>query len=72
MKKMKQKKDISTENFNLLLNAKDLESKAELQWRLSPSIALIILVLLSIPLSRSSQGKGQYGGLVLGILIYMI
>ena len=65
-------KDISTENFNLLLNAKDLESKAELQWRLSPSIALIILVLLSIPLSRSSPRQGQYGGLVLGILIYMI
>jgi len=64
--------DISTENFNFLLNAQDLKSKAELQWRVSPSIALIILVLLSIPLSRSSPRQGQYGGLVLGILIYMI
>ena len=64
--------DISIENFNLLLNATDLESRAELQWRLSPSIALVILVLLSIPLSRASPRQGQYGGLVLGILIYMI
>jgi len=64
--------DISIENFNLLLSAADLESRAELQWRLSPSIALIILVLLSVPLSRASPRQGQYGGLVLGILIYMI
>ncbi len=70
--KNEEDRDISTENFNLLLNAQDLKSKAELQWRVSPSIALIILVLLSIPLSRSSPRQGQYGGLILGILVYII
>jgi len=64
--------EISTQDFNDLLERHDLKSRAEIQWRLSPSVALVILVLLSVPLSRASPRQGQYGGLVLGILIYMI
>ncbi len=45
---------------------------AEVQWRISPAIALIILVFLAIPLSKSSPRDSRYTGLILGILIYMI
>jgi len=64
--------NISAESFNTLLDRPDLESKAEVQWRLSPPIALLILVFLAVPLSKASPRQGQYGGLVLGILVYMI
>ena len=64
--------NISTESIDALLGRQDVESKAEVQWRLSPPIALLILVFLAVPLSKASPRQGQYGGLVLGVLVYMI
>ena len=61
-----------TKSFNELILNDSILSKSELQWRLSPPIALIILVLLAVPLSKSSPREGQYGGLVIGVLIYLV
>ena len=65
-------KGFETKNFIELSNNQSILSKSELQWRISPSIALLILVLLAVPLSKSSPREGQYGGLVIGVLIYLI
>lgn len=70
-KKVK-KVDLNLENIEFLYKQNTLQANAEIQWRYSPSIALIILVLLSIPLSKVSPRQGQYGGIIFGILIYMI
>ena len=71
-KSSKEINNISIENINTLLSRSDIESKAEVQWRLSPPIALLILVFLAVPLSKASPRQGQYGGLMLGVLLYMI
>ncbi len=61
-----------TKNFNELIMDDSVASMSELQWRVSPAIALIILVLLAVPLSKSSPREGQYGGLIIGVLIYLV
>ena len=55
-----------------LLNAGNLEAIAELQWRLSPAISVIVLGLLAIPLSHSEPREGRGIRIVLGILIYLL
>jgi len=55
-----------------LLNADNLEAIAELQWRLSPAITVIVLGLLAIPLSHSEPREGRGIRIVLGILIYLL
>ena len=61
-----------TKSFMQLIFNDSVFSRSELQWRISPPIALIILVLLAVPLSKSSPREGQYGGLVIGVLIYLV
>lgn len=53
-----------------LLFTSDPEDAAEIQWRLSPAIAAIVLGLLAIPLSHSAPREGRGGRAVLGILAY--
>jgi lipopolysaccharide export system permease protein len=55
-----------------LLIADDPFDKAELQWRISVPLALLVLMVLAVPLSRSAPRQGRYGGLAAGVLIYII
>ena len=48
------------------------EEIAEIQWRVSPAIAVVVLGLLAIPLSHSSPREGRGGRVVLGILAYTV
>lgn len=48
------------------------ESFAELQWRLSPAISIIVLGLLAIPLAHSEPREGRGFRVVLGILVYIL
>ena len=50
----------------------DVESIAELQWRLSPAISVIILGFLAIPLAHSEPREGRGVRIVLGILVYIL
>jgi len=43
---------------------------AEVQWRVSPAIAAIVMGLLAIPLSHSAPREGRGGRALLGILAY--
>jgi len=48
------------------------ENVVEIQWRIAPALAAIILGLLAIPLSHSAPKEGRGGRAVLGILAYMV
>ena len=55
-----------------LLGSHDLKQIVELQWRLSVPLSVMVLVFLSVPLSRMSPRKGRYGGLVMPVLVFVI
>ncbi len=55
-----------------LLAKRDTASIAELQWRLSIPLSAIVLVLLALPLSRTSPRQGRYGKLALAVLVYIL
>ncbi len=55
-----------------LLQSGHLEDIVELQWRVSVPISVIVLVLLSVPLSRVAPRSGRYGGVVLSVLVFLV
>lgn len=55
-----------------LLESRASVDRAELQWRLSAPLSLIVLALLAVPLSRSSPREGRYARIGVGLLIYVI
>ncbi|MGJ8669077.1 MAG: LPS export ABC transporter permease LptF [Oceanococcus sp.] len=48
------------------------EDIAELQWRLSAPLAVILLALLAVPLSKTDARSGRYGKVGLGIVSYIV
>lgn len=55
-----------------LLERLDSAAVAELQWRASSPISLLVLMLLAVPLSRTRPRQGRYSGLFNAILVYVI
>lgn len=49
-----------------------LSAKAELQYRLSVPMAIIIFALLSVPLARSQPRKDVYGRIAMAVLVYFL
>ncbi|MDX1512650.1 MAG: LPS export ABC transporter permease LptF [Gammaproteobacteria bacterium] len=45
---------------------------AELQWRLSLPLSVIVLCMLAVPLSRTSPRQGKYAKLFTAVIIYFI
>lgn len=45
---------------------------AELQWRLSLPVSVIVLAMLAVPLSRTSPRQGKYAKLFTAVIIYFI
>ena len=66
--------DISQEAVSSakILLSNDPKDAAEIQWRLSPALAAIVLGLLAIPLSHSAPREGRGGRALLGILAYSV
>jgi len=56
----------------VLLGVNDPTYQAELQWRISLPLSVILLAILAIPLSHTTPRKGQYSSIFLGILVYLI
>ena len=54
-----------------LLDSADPQARAELQWRISAPVSLIVLALLAVPLSRASPREGRYARIGAGLLIYI-
>lgn len=57
---------------HLLWAAQIPSLQAELQWRLSLPLSVILLAALAVPLSYTTPRQGQYAKIVTGILIYLI
>jgi lipopolysaccharide export system permease protein len=55
-----------------LLQSNNLEEIAELQWRFSTPLSIILLALLGIPLSRSTPRQGKYARAPLAIIIFAV
>jgi len=55
-----------------LIKGKHLAYAAELQWRISQPISLILLGMLAVPLSRTLPRQGKYTKLVMGVAIYFL
>jgi lipopolysaccharide export system permease protein len=55
-----------------LLESPAPADRAELQWRISLPLSLIVLGLLAVPLSRASPREGRYARLGIGLLIYIV
>jgi lipopolysaccharide export system permease protein len=55
-----------------LLNSADPEEATEMQWRVTPAVAVLVLGLLAIPLAHSAPREGRGGRAVLGILAYIV
>ncbi len=55
-----------------LLGSDNPADRAELQWRMSAPLSVLVLMFLAVPLSRSAPRQGRYGGLAAGILVYII
>jgi lipopolysaccharide export system permease protein len=66
--------EIGTEakSVSELLETLDSTSIAELQWRVSVPITLLILTLIAVPLSRAPPRSGRYNNLAVGVLLYII
>ena len=55
-----------------LAGSADPKDIAELQWRLAMPVSVIVLLLLAVPLCKSSPRQGRYGRLVVAILLFVI
>jgi lipopolysaccharide export system permease protein len=61
----------STPTLDLIASS-DPKDRAELEWRLSMPLSVLVLALLAVPLSRSSPREGRYARIGVGLLIYII
>ncbi|MCC6302117.1 MAG: LPS export ABC transporter permease LptF [Gammaproteobacteria bacterium] len=55
-----------------LIGSDDPAAVAELQWRVSMPLSVLLLALLAVPLSRTSPRQGKYAKLFVAVLIYLI
>ena len=66
---MSRESDVPTSR---LLESEDAVYAAELQWRLSVPITVIVLVVLAVPLGSMSPRQSKHSGMVVAVLVYLI
>lgn len=54
-----------------LLAAGDADAWIELQWRLAPVLAMLLLAALAVPLAVVDPRQGRHGRIVLALVIYL-
>lgn len=57
---------------DLLKKINDPKMQAELQWRLTLPLSLIVLAVLGVPLSRVAPRKGKYANLLPSVVVIII
>lgn len=55
-----------------LWRAQSRRATAELQWRISVPLMVLVLTLLAVPLARTRPREGRYGRLMAAILVYIL
>lgn len=63
---------IETRPSREMLFSSEPENLAELQFRVSPAIAVLVLGLLAVPLAHTRPREGRGGRIVLGMLAYVV
>lgn len=66
---VEQRETLSTRE---LLASQDPADIAEVQWRLALPVSVITLLLLAVPLCKTSPRQGRYGRTVLAVLLFII
>ena len=68
------KKDLRAESFANLLAGyhSDREIAAELQWRVSIPLMVLILTLVAVPLSKVNPRSGKYAKILPAIILYIV
>jgi len=66
---MSRESDVPTSR---LLESEDAVYAAELQWRLSVPITVMVLVVLAVPLGSMSPRQSKHSGMVVAVLVYLI
>ena len=61
----------SIRTLDLWRSAKSTHA-AELQWRISLPISVVLLAMLAVPLSRTSPRQGRYGKLFIAVVVYFV
>ncbi|MDU8924283.1 LPS export ABC transporter permease LptF [Pasteurellaceae bacterium LIM206] len=64
--------EASTLGFSELLNSQTPAAKAELHWRLSLIIAVPLMALLAVPLSKVNPRQGRFAKMLPALLLYLI
>ena len=55
-----------------LLWSSDLSRLAELQWRLSAPISVMLLTVLAVPLGKARPREGQYARMAVAVLVFLV
>lgn len=61
----------ATATYELLRDGGNANA-AELQWRLSLPVSVVVLVLLAVPMARTSPRQGRYAKLITAFVLYFI
>ncbi|MGV6817428.1 MAG: LPS export ABC transporter permease LptF [Thiotrichales bacterium] len=62
----------TTKELPALWKGHNLTDSAELHWRLSFPVSMLVLTFLAVPLSYTTPRKGRFGKLAVAILIYIL
>ena len=62
--------EVSMLSTRTLMNSDDAQYSLELQWRMAPIFAVIILTMIAVPLSMVNPRQGRFSRLWQAILIY--
>lgn len=54
-----------------LINSGQLEDLAEVHWRISMPIMVVVLTMMSVPLAKAEPRDGRYGKLLSAVLVYV-
>jgi lipopolysaccharide export system permease protein len=57
---------------NELLQSADIVQRTELQWRTAAPLSVIVLILLALPLAKSSPREPRYARLLIALLAWII
>lgn len=63
---------VETRPSREMMFSSDPEEVAEIQFRVSPAIAVLVLGLLAVPLAHTAPREGRGGRIVLGMLAYVV
>ena len=71
-KKVNKPPNVESRPSQELFSSSQAKEAAEIQWRISPAITIVVLGLLAIPLSHSAPREGRSSRILLGFLAFIV